>query len=59
MKIDITTNKGIQSAEVLSENPKTWVVRLPDGNVVKRHKVKHKAEAKTKAKTKKGKTIAE
>lgn len=59
MKIEIKTNKGIQTAEVLSETSKNWVVRLPDGNVVKRHKVKHRVEVKTKTKPKKGKTIAE
>jgi hypothetical protein len=44
MKIQVSTHaSGIQSAEVLKENSKTWIVRLPDGNVVKRHKVKHSA----------------
>ncbi len=32
--------KGIVTATVLRENPKTLIVRLPDGNVIKRHKQK-------------------
>jgi len=31
----------IVTAQVIKENPKTLWVRLPDGNVVKRHKKKH------------------
>jgi hypothetical protein len=31
------------SVEVLKENPKTYIVRLSDGNVIKRHKIKHAA----------------
>lgn len=29
------------SAVLLRENPKTVICRLPDGNIVKRHKRKH------------------
>lgn len=43
MHILVNTSKGVQSAEVLRQNSKTWIVRLPDGNIVKRHKVKHAA----------------
>lgn len=39
--IQIKTNKGAMNAEVIRENSKTWIVRLPDGNIIKRHKVKH------------------
>jgi len=41
MNILVTTSKGPLMAEVIKENAKTLIVRLPDGNVVKRHKVKH------------------
>lgn len=41
--IKVKTNKGVLTAEVVQENAKTWIVRLPDGNIVKRHKVKHAA----------------
>jgi hypothetical protein len=43
MFIQVFTTQGVQSAKVIRENAKTWVVQLPDGNVVKRHKVKHAA----------------
>ena len=43
MFIDVKTSKGTQCAEVLKENKKTYIVRLPDGNVIKRHKDKHLA----------------
>ena len=42
-RIEITTSKGPVSVEVIKENAKTWIVRLPDGNVIKRHKIKHAA----------------
>lgn len=41
--IEVKTNKGTMRAEVIRENPKTWIVKLPDGNIVKRHKTKHAA----------------
>lgn len=31
------------SVEVIKKNAKTYIVRLPDGNVIKRHKIKHAA----------------
>jgi hypothetical protein len=43
MLIEVKTSKGNLRAEVLKENSKTFWVKLPDGNVVKRHKVKHAA----------------
>lgn len=43
MKVNVHTNRGNQSATVIRENAKTRIVRLPDGNVVKRHKRKHAA----------------
>lgn len=41
MNVIVKTSKGELRAEVLKNNSKTMIVRLPDGNVVKRHKVKH------------------
>ena len=41
--IQVKTNQGVRTAEVIRENAKTRWVRLPDGNIVKRHKVKHAA----------------
>lgn len=43
MKIQVKTNQGILTATVLRESDKTWTVQLPDGNIVKRHKIKHAA----------------
>lgn len=43
MFIEVKTSKGTQRAEVVKENKKTFIVRLPDGNVIKRHKEKHLA----------------
>lgn len=37
----VSTSKGPLQAEVLQNNTKTVIVRLPDGNIVKRHKTKH------------------
>jgi hypothetical protein len=42
-RITILVSDEPTSVEVLKENPKTYIVRLPDGNVIKRHKVKHAA----------------
>jgi|NOAtaT_7_FD_contig_31_8903004_length_977_multi_12_in_0_out_0_1 hypothetical protein len=39
--ITVSTSKGLLEAEVLKNNAKTVIVRLPDGNIVKRHKTKH------------------
>ena len=39
--IEAQTNKGRQVAEVLQENAKPRIVRLPDGKIIKRHKQKH------------------
>jgi hypothetical protein len=39
--VTVNTSKGNLEATVLKENAKTRIVRLPDGNIVKRHKVKH------------------
>jgi hypothetical protein len=44
MKVKTTSRDGevtIHDAELVRENHKTVWVRLPDGNVIKRHKVKH------------------
>jgi hypothetical protein len=44
MQVKTTSRDGvvtIHDAELVRENHKTVVVRLPDGNVIKRHKVKH------------------
>lgn len=43
MKIAVKTNANgpSQMAEILKENAKTYIVRLPDGKVIKRHKIKH------------------
>jgi hypothetical protein len=41
MQIKVKTNKGEMKAEVIKTNSKTVIVRLPDGNVIKRHKEKH------------------
>ena len=35
------THKGLLTATLIRETPKTLVVRLPGGKVIKRHKVKH------------------
>lgn len=43
MKVTVHTNRGVQSATVIRENSKTRIVRLPDGNIIKRHKRKHGA----------------
>lgn len=42
-RIQVKAGGEVQNAEVLRENTKTWIVRLPDGNIVKRHKAKHAA----------------
>jgi hypothetical protein len=42
-RITILVSDESISVEVLKENPKTYIVRLPDENVIKRHKVKHAA----------------
>lgn len=40
--ITVSTNsKGPLKAEVLKENAHTFIVKFPDGNIVKRHKQKH------------------
>jgi hypothetical protein len=44
MQIKVKTNKGEMNAEVIKSNAKTVIVRLPDGNVIKRHKAKHVIE---------------
>lgn len=36
--IEVITNKGNLAAELLKENAKTVIVKLPDGNVIKRKK---------------------
>lgn len=41
MFIEVKTSKGNLRAEVVKENNRTLWVKLPDGNVIKRHKVKH------------------
>ena len=38
-----TNTSGPHHAEVIKENAKTWIVRLADGKIVKRHKIKHAA----------------
>jgi len=39
MKVKLTDR--VVDVEVVSVNLKTLWVRLPDGNVIKRHKIKH------------------
>lgn len=34
-------SKKEMEVEVVRENSKTFLVRLPDGNIIKRHKKKH------------------
>lgn len=42
--INVKTNKsGVVGAGIVRENSKTVWVRLPDGNIIKRHKTKHVA----------------
>lgn len=41
MQIKVKTNKGEMKTEVIKNNAKTVIVRLPDGNIIKRHKEKH------------------
>jgi hypothetical protein len=44
MQVKTTSRDGvvtIHEAEVIKTNHLTVIVRLPDGNVIKRHKVKH------------------
>ncbi len=36
-----THRSGVLKAEVIRENDSSWIVRLPDGNIVRRHKIKH------------------
>jgi len=43
--VHVITNKGVLSGPVVKENKLTLWVQLPDGKIVKRHKVKH-GEAK-------------
>ena len=38
--IGLTQSKGV----LVKENAKTVIVRLPDGNIIKRHKVKHEVK---------------
>jgi hypothetical protein len=41
MQVTCKVTGKITSTELLSENVKTIIVKLPDGNIVKRHKQKH------------------
>lgn len=41
MRIKVKVAGSPTAVEILRDNAKTWVVRLPDGNIIKRHKVKH------------------
>ena len=36
--VKVITNKGVFEAEVIQENHKTLIVKLPDGNHIKRKK---------------------
>ena len=38
--IGLTQSKG----KLIKENAKTVIIRLPDGNIIKRHKVKHEVK---------------
>lgn len=40
-QVRIRLSGQIVSAELLTENPKTIWVRLFDGHIIKRHKIKH------------------
>lgn len=42
-RINIKVSNETVSAEVIKENAKTFIVRLSDGNIIKRHKIKHAA----------------
>ena len=39
--VHVVTNKGVLSGPVVKENKLTLWVHLPDGHIIKRHKVKH------------------
>lgn len=41
MKLQVKLTSKTVTAEVIRENSKTVWVKLPDGNVIKRHKAKH------------------
>lgn len=41
MTIRVLTNRGVRNALVLQCNHHTVNVRLPDGNIIKRHFRKH------------------
>jgi len=41
MMVQIQLRDRVVSAEVVKANAKTAWVRLPDGNIIKRHKAKH------------------
>lgn len=48
MQVKTTSRDGvvtIHDAQVLKQNQATVIVRLPDGNIIKRHKVKHAVHA--------------
>jgi len=48
MQVKTTSRDGVvtvHDAELIRENHKTVIVRLADGNIVKRHKVKHRPTA--------------
>jgi len=43
-KVKVMVGTRVETCEVVEENNMTLWVRLPDGNVIKRHKVKHVVE---------------
>lgn len=42
--IEFNTQKGRRTGEVVKENKKTVLVRLPIGKVIKRHLIKHNVQ---------------
>lgn len=40
VKVRLGWGEGV-NVEIIKENAKTFIVRLPDGHIIKRHKVKH------------------
>jgi len=39
--VRVRLGNEIVLAEVIKENPKTYIVKLPDGHIIKRHREKH------------------
>lgn len=41
MTVNVKTNQGVMNARIVRDNAKTFLVELPDGNWIHRHKTKH------------------